>query len=183
MERTEVSDNFDLTIEAQEGIKKIFQQIFNVFKFTRKETRFDAISFLFVTLCFSFSLWRIVFVDVSFMDYISSEKGYYLSMIELFNCFLCLFKLIMTINQSYLNIVPFMYVMIIFQISAFVLDYFVRDHDTYYFSNGTSFIFCFIDFCFMLIVFVNMIFHNPNKQHQTTNEQKEKEKEKESEKN
>ena len=142
MERTEVSDNFDLTIEAQEGIKKIFQQIFNVFeaqegikkifqqifnvfKFTRKETRFDAISFLFVTLCFSFSLWRIVFVNVSFMDYISSEKGYYLSMIELFNCFLCLFKLIMTINQSYLNIVPFMYVMIIFQISAFVLDYFV----------------------------------------------------------
>ena len=32
MERTEVSDNFDLTIEAQEGIKKIFQQIFNVFE-------------------------------------------------------------------------------------------------------------------------------------------------------
>jgi len=164
----DLRNKFDFTDEAQERIIKMFRDICNILPFTKKENRFNASSFLFVVFCFCFDFWRISFVKISPDSNDIEHSKKFLLIIGLWNVFLCVLKLIMSIRQEYLVILILIFVSSIAQIIGLLILYFDFNERNYKEEKEFEYVYGFIDFCFMFVVFFNMIFHNPQKQQPTT---------------
>lgn len=169
-------NNFDLTDEAQEGMIKIFKYVCDILPFTQKENRFDHRSFLFVLFCFGFNFWRILSVEISFDANDNGHAKYFFLIIGLYNGFLCVFKLMMAIRQEYFFIIFLTACILLFQTLMLLTLYSDFNERNYKAEKELEYVCGFTDFCFMMVVFFNMIFHNPQKQQQPTTEPKEIEK-------